>query len=226
VSEDSLSSVSSALEPSSVSSEEYSGAHHHHHHHWHGHASGSWAAHGHHHHHHHHHHGGFKIFVNGSNCGINRFYRNKKHLNWAKDLFSSKNDMMWLSGLFEKKEIDSEQYEFLKQLFKSKSESQEGETHKWWTNHFTKKESSKNVDAESMPAWLKEHSQKEKKFEWSTSWSHSGENKDEVLKKSRESAAAAKENLAQEKSKFFQKFGDAAEDKAHESTSWTEFFHL
>merc|ERR1712072_1428058 len=93
----------------------------------HGHASGSWAAHGHH-HHHHHHHGGFKVFVNGSNCGINRFYRNKKHLNWAKDLFSSKNDMMWLSGLFEKKEIDSEQYEFLKQLFMSKSESQEGET--------------------------------------------------------------------------------------------------
>jgi hypothetical protein len=218
VSEDSLSSVSSVLEPSESSSE-YSGAHHHHHHHWHGHASGGWAAHGHH-HHHHHHYGGFKVF---SNCGINRFYRNKRHFNWAKDLFSSKDDMMWLSGLLEKKEIDSEQYEFLKQLFLSKSESQEGETHKWWSNHFTKKMSSKNVDAESMPAWLKEHSQKEKKFEWSTSWSHSGENKDEVLKKSRESAAAAKENLAQEKSKFFQKFGDAAEDK---STSWKEFFHL
>jgi len=149
--------------------------------------------HGHHHvhHHHHHHHGhGFGFGMGGfgmggfgmggfgmggfgmfSNCGLGSFYRQKKDLRWAKELFQQADDESWLKGLLEKSEIDSEQFEWLKDLFeKHHQQDVDGEANQWWRKHFEGK--ADDIDSESMPNWLQQHSQKEKEFNWSWNSEH------------------------------------------------------
>merc|ERR1711959_132200 len=142
--------------------------------------------------------GGFGMF---SNCGLGSFYRQKKDLRWAKELFQQADDESWLKGLLEKSEIDSEQFEWLKDLFeKHHQQDVDGEANQWWSKHFEGK--ADDIDSESMPNWLQQHSQKEKDFNWSWNSEHQSDKKENLLKKWREAADAAKENLEQKKGKL------------------------
>merc|ERR1712100_657910 len=79
----------------------------------------------HHHHHHHHHHGGH-IFINcNGGWGLQWLLKQKAQTAWCKKLFEKKNNEEWLSNLLEKKEIDSDQHSFLKDLLE-KREKEEG----------------------------------------------------------------------------------------------------
>lgn len=129
----------------------------------------------HHHHHHHHHHGrmhGWRAFSIYMDCGLQHFWRGKRHAKWLKELFAEKDDVSWLKGLFEQKEISEEQFAWLRDLFAKKSEHDQSEANKWWQNVANGNKFGENFDPDSMPDWLKEASKREKAGNWSWNSKH------------------------------------------------------
>jgi len=116
----------------------------------------------HHHHHHHHHH---NIGHCGCGCGslVGLFFA-KQNSSWLTDLFAQrKDDAEWLTELMVKKEITQEQYEWLLELFENKTDMDGEYADKWWRSIFTQKYTG-SFDKESIPAWVKKHSEKKKEY--------------------------------------------------------------
>jgi len=91
------------------------------------------------------------------------------HSSWLKKLFEKKNNEEWLAHLLEKKEIDSEQHTFLKDLLaKRDAEEKSGsETNSWWKNVFEHK-----YDGHK-PFWGKEGAHNtDMNWKWSHGHSH------------------------------------------------------
>jgi len=96
--------------------------------------------------------------------------KQKAQTAWCKKLFEKKNNEEWLSNLLEKKEIDSDQHSFLKDLLE-KREQKEGssdETNQWWKNMFDQK-----YDGHK-PFWAEDgHQELDANWKWSADHSHS-----------------------------------------------------
>lgn len=79
---------------------------------------------------------------------------------WSKQLFEEKDNDAWLKMLVEKKEISSEQFTWLHDLFEKKVHDK-GQADRWWKDVFDGKSS---FDPASVPDWVKEHAQNDHKF--------------------------------------------------------------
>jgi len=80
---------------------------------------------------------------------------------WSKELFEEKDNDAWLKMLVEKKEISSEQFTWLHDLFEKKVHDTDGQADRWWKDIFAGKSS---FDHASVPDWVKEHAQNDHKF--------------------------------------------------------------
>jgi hypothetical protein len=105
-------------------------------------------------------------------CGLQHFWRGKKHAKWLKELFAEKDDESWLKGLFNQKEISEEQFTWLRDLFAKKSAHDKVEANKWWQNVANGNKFGENFDPDSMPDWLKEASKRENEGNWSWNSTH------------------------------------------------------
>jgi hypothetical protein len=86
---------------------------------------------------------------------------NRAQLAWLPELFSEKSDnAAWLSGLYDRKEITSEQHEWLQELFaKKEEEDKENYSDLWWKGNYGGMGSAK-FDANKVPGFVKTHSRK------------------------------------------------------------------
>jgi hypothetical protein len=159
------------------------------------------------------------------NCGrFKQFHSDKMNSSWLKQLFEPKDDQAWLQVLLEKKEISSEQFEWLKSLFSKKAEAdKDNSADKWWKN-ISNSNLETSFDPSVVPDWIKEHKHdaswiKEHKqdhdFNWSMKWEGKDTDKDALADRLEEAKKNAQSELEDAKAKHFknlrQKFGDAAD---------------